>query len=156
MSFSFEITANTDVISKWTQALKDAGVAWLETFGKQMLDRTGATFDQLAHGGTYRGVHWPPFRKEPSKSRGGWSARLLEDTGRLRSSVGDIFRVENGRLIFGSRVPYAATQQKLRPFLFFQLPDDAMAATRIATEFIRKALAGDEKTEVEEVRKQWH
>ena len=142
MPFSFEVTVPDDLIGNWAAAMGGAGQGWLETFGRDMIERTQETFSALAHGGAYRGVTWPPFRRRPSRKRGGWSARLLDDTGRLKSSIGEIFGIDENRLTLGTAVPYAARQQNMRPFLFFQASQDLAAAAQIAAEFIQKALAG--------------
>jgi len=142
MPFSFEVTVPDDLVGNWAAAMGGVGQGWLETFGRYMIGRTQETFGALAHGGTYRGVTWPPFRRRPSRRRGGWSARLLDDTGRLKSSIGEIFGVDENRLQLGTAVPYAARQQNTRPFLFFAASEDLPIAAQMAAEFIQKAMAG--------------
>ena len=139
MLFSFEVTVPDNMLGDWSAALQSTGPAWLETFGQYMLERTTQTFDALAHGGTYRGVTWPPFKKQPSKQRGGWGARLLDYTGRLKSSIGKMSGIDENKLILGTDVSYAAQQQKMRSFLFFDVSEDLPTAARIAAEFINKA-----------------
>ena len=146
MPFRFEVKVSEVAIGNLSAALQDAGPAWLETFGQYMLERTSQTFDALAHGGTFRGVTWPPFRRQPSQKRGGWSARLLDDTGTLKSSIRKIFGFEENKLILGADVPYAAWQQQMRPFLFFDDSEDLPTAASMAAEFIKKALVSEKST----------
>ncbi|GEM_PF-3173713 len=147
MPFRFDVNVPDQVVRGWSASIMNVGSEWLETFGLHMIDRTRETFSRLAHGGTYRGVTWPAFRRKPPASRGGPGARLLDDTGTLKSSVGEIFEVAratsygSAALRIGAGVPYAWRQQQTRPFLFFQAPDDATTAATIAARFIKKALA---------------
>jgi len=146
MSFRFEVRVPEDELKAWSAAMKKVGGEWLGTFGQQMIDRTLDTFGSLAHGGTHRGVRWLPFKRKPPARRGGWSARLLDDTGRLKSSVGKIFAIAQNRLVIGANVPYAGRQHRMRPFLFFEVPEDVSSAAAVATSFIKKALAGESET----------
>lgn len=76
------------------------------------------------------------------------SARLLDYTGRLKSSIGAVIETEAERMTLRAGAPYAARQQQMRPFLFFQTPDDSNEAARIAAEFISKALSVDESKSI--------
>ena len=99
----------------------------LSRFGTYMLGETGKTFRALRHGGTYRGVTWPPYadqytrktdgtvvpahggvkklrgrgnvkgRKRPSGRRITSSSNLLRDTGTLAAAAGTAWRFENKR-----------------------------------------------------------
>ena len=146
MPLSVDIDVHDERLASLVESLGNAGAGWIESFGKYMLDRTAETFERLAHGGTFRGAGWAPFKNKPPARRGGWSARLLDDTGELKAGVGEIFEIRDGSLKLGTRAPYAAGQNKTRPFLFFHLPDDLATAADMAKRFIEKAGENGERT----------
>jgi len=136
MVFKLETKLAKKIPDAWSAGLQNAKRAALEKFGEHMLHLADSTFEKLAFGGTYRGVSWPPFKRKPSRP----GPKLLQDTGRLRASVGEVFEVRDGKLLLGTNVPYAAYQQRSRPFLFFETPADARAAARLAARFIGRGL----------------
>jgi len=125
-------------LSELRKRIATLGEAWLPLFYQHMREVTDSTFTSLSHGGSTRGVWWAPFKHKPPKRRGGWSARLLEDTGRLRRDATAYIReLSPWAIAFGTQTPYASYQQKMRPFLFFELPKDAQRAAQIAREVIK-------------------
>lgn len=140
MVFELDTKLPKNIPDAWSAGLQNAKRAALEKFGEHMLHLADSTFGKLASGGTYRGVSWPPFRRKPARP----GPKLLRDTGRLRASVGEVFKIQNGKLLLGTDVPYAAYQQKMRPFLFFETPTDAQTAARMAAQFINRELGGAE------------
>lgn len=100
---------------------------------EDQITKSQLTFRKLRKGGTYRGVTWEPFRRTPSRRRGGASANLLRDTGRLSSAVATRRYVIGNEIRLITPVEYAGFHQDTpigsggrrastipeRPFTFF-------------------------------------
>ena len=150
---------------------KDVRKGW-QVFQQYMRVRTDQTFEKLRHGGSFRGVRWKYFapqykRKDGTvvpawggipKVRGGGMVQgrrrasgallkkgdsIVQDTETLRKSAamvqrqtGDVLELGPGGLI------YAAYQQRMRPFLFFETPKDLTQLTKIMVTEIRKSAKG--------------
>lgn len=85
-------------------------------------------------------------RKRPSGKRITQSSNLMRDTGGLAQAAGATRRI-NLKAVGGASMEgvttgkqYAAEQQDLRPFLFFQLPEDARAIHRFVIRHIEGRL----------------
>lgn len=119
-------------------------------FRAYMVAQTDSMFLRLKHGGSRRGVTWAKF-KSPRVPRGGTRfkrrkdgtrvrvrkyvpaevASLMQDSMNLRRNAANaVFAESNTEIAFGSRVAYAARQQALRPFLFFEHPKDTEQLSR--------------------------
>ncbi len=120
------------------------GVRW-KPFAIQYLRKTdGAKVP--AHGGVTRiRPAWAPTgqrrgptrgtvlgKKRPSGRRITRSSNLMQDSGTLRATRAQINFLSKDIIKFGPTVSYAARQDQLRPFSFFQLPVDADSAQRSA------------------------
>lgn len=79
-------------------------------------------------------------KKRPSGQRITGRSNLMRDTGRLAAAAGMTLRFSaSGKtMILGTNVSYAARQQALRPFLFFQVPQDAQILEQYVIEEIEK------------------
>jgi len=140
MPLKIEVKAGHERLSSFAEKVRLLGEDWLPEFQGAMIRKTDETFDELAHGGSFRGVTWPWFKRTPPARRGGAGALLLQDTGRLRrEAAATIFVRSDSETSFGTLLPYAAAQQKMRPFLFFELPGDAETARDVAINFLRRA-----------------
>ena len=113
----------------------------LKEFGVLMINRTMQTFDQLAYGGTYRGVTWAPFSRNyvrrPSGKKVTPQSKLLVDTGQLRASIATGIRITPKGLQLFTTKNYGAVQQKKRPFLFFEPVRDPDALRSIIVNYYR-------------------
>lgn len=123
------------------------------------------TFKRLKKGGSFRGVTWPGFapqyirkdgtvvpaeggipkvrgegtvkgRKRASGKRVTASSNLLRDTGRLQASA--LSRVKKTKTVMVMDTPekYAGWQNQLRPFQFFQIPQDEKVAKQMLEKYI--------------------
>jgi len=138
MPIHINIFAGADRIEAWSKAARILGEKWLPEFHEAMVINTEDTFDALAHGGRFRGVTWAPFKRKPPSRRGEWNALLLQDTGKLkREAATTVFRLTSNEIVFGTRLHYAKRQQRMRPFLFFNLPEDTNTAREIAARFLK-------------------
>lgn len=96
------IPAAASVID-WTPALKRVKV--------MLVSETKQNFVRAT---TPAGKPWKPFKRPPSKKRGGKKAKLLRDTGRLMASVtstgadGHVETLTKVRLVWGTNLKYAA------------------------------------------------
>ena len=67
---------------------------------------------------------------------------LLDDTGQLKRKAGfryrEGLRMSETRLEMKPGVPYAAYQQAMRPFLFFEMPKDANQLLSLALKQLRR------------------
>lgn len=146
--------------------------AWAES-AQYMRVRTSGMFARLRRGGTYRGVTWKDWapqytrkdgtvvpawggiakvrgkgmvkgRKRPSGTRVTRSSALMQDTMSLRTRAALVVRRNRLMLQLGPQgVRYAASQNARRPFLFFEIPQDAKAIGRIfAMHIARGAKSG--------------
>lgn len=113
--------------------------------------RTDLMFRRLKHGGVFRGVRWAPFKSE-FVPRGGTrlaqgkrvrnlvpanQASLMQDTLNLRRNAANfIFLQSSRRVTFGSNIDYGEKQQRLRRFLFWNIPEDLEWATDRASRFV--------------------
>lgn len=146
LSMTFDMK-NTDVmLTRLHKTVKNPQPI-LKKFHTYMLRRTGLTFRELRHGGSFRGVYWKPFaassigRLRPSGRRITTSSNLLRDTGRLAAEAGTTQNWQDGgrTLLMTTRdVSYGAEQQAMRKFLFFEIPVDNEAGARIAKEEIER------------------
>ena len=138
---SLTLTVDTrdasDTLTTIGERLQSGTRTWLMQFRQYMNAQTTTTFAALAHGGTFRGVTWPPFRRTPSARRGGAAARLLDFTGALKSDATRGGDVTADTIEWRMTVPYAAAQHAKRPFLFFNIPTDTEKARTLALNFLR-------------------
>lgn len=63
-------------------------------------------------------------RKRPSGRRVTRSSNLMQDTGAMRAQRASINFLSPAVIRFGATVPYAARQNQLRPWAFFEVPKD--------------------------------
>lgn len=134
-----ELNSAVNLIDSRLRLLKDLQPL-LDGIGEYVSERTEKTFDTLAHGGSFRGVNWPPlsknYKKRPSGAKVTPSTRLLDDTGRLKQQAINP-RIDNrGAITFEVDLDYAKSVAKRRPFLFFEMPQDLNAAAEIAKKFL--------------------
>ena len=113
-----------------------------------MMGKTDKTFKALAHGGTYRGVTWRPFaassigRRRPSGKIITMQSNLLRDTGRMAAAAGQSQVWADGGFTLhmttkGAAIAkYAPRQQAMRPFLFYEVPQDSERAAQITKDYI--------------------
>lgn len=120
--------------------LTDARPVW-KRFAQYMRVRTDNTFDRLRRGGSYRGVTWKYFAPQylgqlrPSGARVRDGDAIMQDTMTLRSRAALVMRMTPRSLVLGPQgVRYAAAQQAMRPFLFFDVPTDINQLERLALE----------------------
>ena len=137
-----------------------------KNFHKYMQVRIDLMFDRLAKGGSFRGVKWPPFKSEfayrmPTKAKKVWrksstrsgaktektirvytkvpasQAKLMQRTMNLRRNASKrIFQMSKKRVTFGSNIRYAAMQNRLRPFLVFEIDKDLIMARRMIVNYL--------------------
>ena len=115
-------------------------------------------FIRLQSGGTDRGVTWPWFapqytrsdgtvvpaegtrgvlgRLRPSGKRVTRRSNLMRDTGRMQSGLLDQRKTGKKRMILDSSVEYTGYQNQLRPFQFFEYPRDYNMAEAMARKYI--------------------
>jgi len=146
---------------------RDMRPAWAMV-EQYMRVRTDEMFPRLRHGGVFRGVKWSYFapqyirasgvvvpawggtpkvrgrgavkgRKRPSGARVASGDAILQDTGTLRSRAAVRQMVTNSTLRLGTALAYARPQDKRRPFLFFQIPQDANAIEQIMLRWLLEA-----------------
>ena len=120
---------------------QDVRPAWRRA-QQYMRVRTDTTFERLRRGGTFRGVRWPYFsesyigQKRPSGAIVKRGDAVLQDTGTLRSRAALTQLLDRNKMRLGTNLNYAAKQAKRRPFLFFQIPQDVKAITRIVLDHL--------------------
>lgn len=102
--------------------------------------RIDLMFVKNKHGGTFRGETWGPF-KTPKVARGGTKtskrtgkkvrkrvpasqASLMQDTMNMRKRATEESQYSKSRMTLGTRVKYAAWQNSMRKFMFFEAPKD--------------------------------
>jgi hypothetical protein len=128
--------------------------AWAES-AQYMRVRTSSMSAHLRRGGSWRGVTWKDWapqyvrkdgtvvpawggvpkvrgrglvkgRKRPSGTRVTQQSALMQDTMTMRSRAALVVRRNRFMMQLGPQgVRYAARQNALRPFLFFEIPQDA-------------------------------
>lgn len=116
----------------------DRAILYMET-------RTALTFQQLAYGGDFRGVHWEHWAESSLWTKRAGTGELITPdtpimwaTGTLAGEAASVRKrdsqgVELGPV--GNSEDYAPIHQELRPFLFFEEGvDDAVIAGMFATE----------------------
>ena len=116
--------------------------------------KTQQTFDALKRGGTHRSVTWKWFapqytrktdgmvvpaqggvpklygrglvqgRLRPSGTRVTTQSNLMRDTGDMRSQALNNWRIARQRMRCRLYLKYAAKQQSMRPFFFWEVPVD--------------------------------
>jgi hypothetical protein len=110
-------------------------------FHKYMIARTDLMFLKLKQGGKFRGVNWQKFKSKKvlrgSQYIPSASASLMQNTKHLRENAAKhIFYIGKGRISFGSNIMYAGFQQKLRQFLFFEVPKDVKFGSNLALNYL--------------------
>jgi len=81
-------------------------------------------------------------RERPSGRRVTKRSNLLRDTGRLSREAGSDFKLTDHKIIMDTQTPYAALQQAMRPFLFFEDQTDAQAFIDIARKAYEELATG--------------
>jgi len=71
-------------------------------------------------------------KKRPSGRRMARGANLMQDTGTLRAQRAQLQSLTAAGIRFGPTVVYAARQNAMRPFSYFEIPKDAVASRRVA------------------------
>lgn len=71
-------------------------------------------------------------KKRPSGRRITRASNLMQDTGRLRATRAQLNSVNPKQIRFGPTVQYGVLQNKLRPFAYYQVPQDVDAAQKVA------------------------
>lgn len=91
--------------------------------------RTALTFNELAFGGSFRGVDWEYFaessfgRRRPSGELIEQGSKIMWDTGTLSKQAASVRRRSPGKVEMGpvgNSEAYADFQALLRPFIFIQ------------------------------------
>lgn len=140
----------------------------LGDFAKYMQMATDKTFNALRRGGSFRGVFWGEFkpqyvradgtevpawgnvpradgqglvmgRKRPSGTRLKPGDPIAQDTMNLRAKAATIIALGKDRVVIGPRdIDYAAYQQALRPYLFFENRKDMAVAKRMVYKHLKR------------------
>lgn len=137
---------------------RDRGVHWRDLQGRPgKRQRAGYSTRDGAQGGYRQGVYSDVATRRirggvitggestlgalrPSGKRVTADSAVMQDTGRLLRSAGKwIKRLSWNRIDFGTNVNYAARQDKMRRFMFFQIPRDLNEARRICIQHFRVA-----------------
>jgi len=147
-------TLTLDQLPAWAnrEAAKLATLNLVPVWKQVRLFLIAATKENFVGQHTPDGTPWMPFRRSPSRRRGGPGSKLLRDTGLLMTSVtasgaGHIEEQAPQRFVFGTNLHYAGYHQfgtrriPRRQFLGFgpKLLQDIDAAIG---EFVEKKLAG--------------
>lgn len=158
-----------EVIRQVERIMGDARPA-LREFQQSHRVVTHETARRLRRGGDYRGVHWDYFAPQYIRQDGGfvpaWGGVPRVDgkglvQGRLRPSgqrvhqgdsvmqdtntlvgraAASVFKLTGTRIRFGVNLVYARAQFRMRPLLFFSLPEDAQRFARIVREYALRAI----------------
>ena len=113
---SFYVTSETREVEILMDELRERAENpedLLERVGKTLQERAAHRFETGGEG------DWPKLAQssKDKKQRKGWNPEILVATGALRDSYtirgagGSIFEISNGRLKFGSSLPYASRHQ---------------------------------------------
>ena len=119
------------------------GVTW-KPYADQYTRKTdGVTVPAWGKVRKVHGVGLVKGRLRPSGKRVTASSNLMRDTGRLSAAAGQTLSYRNrGKTMrMGTNVSYAEEQQKLRPFLFFQIPQDEEKLRELFVEEFERAMA---------------
>jgi len=120
------------------------GVTW-QWYADQYTRKTdGVTVPAQGRVRKVRGVGLVKGRLRPSGKRVTSASNLMRDTGRLSAAAGQTvsFRNHGKTLRLGTNVSYAGAQQRLRPYLFFQVPEDELVLRDLFIEELQKAITG--------------
>lgn len=118
------------------------GVTW-KGFADQYTRKTdGVTVPAQGRVRKVHGVGLVKGRLRPSGKRVSASSNLMRDTGRLSAAAGQTlsFRNRGKTMRMGTNVSYAEEQQNLRPFLFFQVPQDEVVLREMFVEEFARAM----------------
>ncbi len=103
--------------------------------------RTGVYSDVATHqlrGGARTSGEQTLGALRPSGKRITNDSSVMQDTGTLLRKAGKwISRLTRNEIQFGTNLSYAAAQDELRPFMFFQIPRDLNEARRICIRHFR-------------------
>lgn len=107
--------------------------------------RTALTFNELAFGGSFRGVTWDYFapesfgQKRPSKEIIEEGSTIMWDTGNLAKEAASVINRSRSQVVLGPvgvSKKYGPFQHALRPYLFIEEgKDDEQIAKIFAGEF---------------------
>lgn len=116
----------------------DRSVLYMDT-------RTALTFNELAFGGSFRGVQWDYFaeasfgRKRPSGEIIQDGSKIMWDQGTLSKQAASVRSRSAGQVVMGpvgNSEAYADMMQEMREFLFFESGvDDEQIARIFAREY---------------------
>ena len=77
----------------------------------------------------------------PSGTRVKQGDSVVQDSGTLRARAALVVALKSEKLVVGPQgVSYAADQQEMRPFLFFEQPKDSEALLKIALRHLQKGI----------------
>lgn len=89
-------------------------------------------------GGTRTGGEMALGALRPSGKRVTTDSAVMQDTGTLLRKAGKWIKMLTwNRIDFGTNLSYAAAQDEMRPFMFFQIPRDLNEARRICMRHFR-------------------
>ncbi len=119
------------------------GVTWKWYKDQYTRKADGVTVPAQGRVRKVHGVGLVKGRMRPSGKRVTASSNLLRDTGRLSAAAGQTlsFRNRGKTMRMGTNVSYAEEQQKLRPFLFFQVPQDEVVLREMFVQELERAMA---------------